>query len=132
MAISGWVWRECADWQSINRWENEGGAYDGFTGDALERYQIIRAGFNHWFDPWLKQLVFPHGHPGYIGGWCMGITYFAAYRAGLKGEPHWPRPTWWLHADQNQLVQQRMHDAYMVGVTDEQTRAELAKLGFLP
>jgi hypothetical protein len=48
------------------------------------------------------------------------------------GDQTWPRPTWWLYADQNPLVQERMHDAFMVGVTDEETRALLAKLGYLP
>jgi hypothetical protein len=38
-------------------------------------------GFNRWFDPWQKQFVFPYGHPGYIAGWCMELTYFAAYQA---------------------------------------------------
>jgi hypothetical protein len=28
--------------------------------------------------------------------------------------------------------QQQMHDAFMVGVTDDRTRAELAKLGYSP
>jgi hypothetical protein len=89
MTTSGFVWRESADWQSVGRWENEGGSYDPFTGDALERHLIIREGFNRWFDPWLKQFVFPYGHPGYIAGWCMDVTYFAAYQAGLRGDPTW-------------------------------------------
>jgi hypothetical protein len=62
----------------------------------------------------------------------MDVTYSAAYRAGLRGDPSWPRPTWWIGAENNQVVQQRMHDAFMVGVTDDQTRAELAELGFVP
>jgi len=45
MPTSGFVWREWADWQSVESWENEGGSYDSFTGDALERHFIIREGF---------------------------------------------------------------------------------------
>jgi hypothetical protein len=55
----------------------------------------------------------------------MDVTYFAAYQAGLRGDRTWLKPVWWLGAEKSEHVQQRMHDAYMVGVTDDQTRAKL-------
>jgi hypothetical protein len=61
----------------------------------------------------------------------MEITYFAAYQAGLCGDPTWPKPVWWLGAEKSERVQQRMRDAYMVGVTDDQTRAKLTALGYI-
>ena len=128
---AGWVWwGQWADPQSIARWEDDGGSYDPWTGDLLERADIIRAGFNRWFDSWIIQH---YGSPakvgGYIYGWWMSVTYSAAYEAGLRGDPTWPRRP---NTDKNPLTQQRLHDAFMVGVTDEETRAELAKLGYLP
>jgi hypothetical protein len=62
MATSGWVWREWADWRSIARWENEGGSYESCAGiDALERHQIIRAGFNVGMFPVRMEGISPLG-----------------------------------------------------------------------
>jgi hypothetical protein len=59
----------------------------------------------------------------------MQLAHENAYQAGLRGEPNWPNRWNWVGSEYGQ---QQLHDAYMVGVTDEETRAELTKLGYLP
>jgi hypothetical protein len=54
----GWVWYESADQQSIARWESEGGSYDPWTDDALERDNIIRAGFMRWYRLYMDQILY--------------------------------------------------------------------------
>ena len=124
-ATSGFVWHEWTDWQSVDCWENEGGSYN--AGDiGLEQYFIVRDGFNRWFDhPWVRYFIWPNGIGGCIAGWCMQITLEAAYRAGLRDDSTWPKPTWWLGAEKSLRIQGLIHDAYMVGITDDQTRAKL-------
>ena len=127
---SGWVWREYADRQSIDRWEDDGGSYDPWTGDAIERDDIVRAGFWRWFHPWInQQFGSPAKVGGYIYGWILTMVHESAYRAGLRGDSNWPSRWHWVESEEGQ---QQLHDAYMVGVTDEQTRSELTKLGYLP
>jgi hypothetical protein len=125
----GWVWYEWADQQSIARWETEGGSYDSWTGDALERANIIKTGFMRWYRRYTDKVLYQGRWPGYIAGWITQLAHESAYRAGLRGEPNWPSRWSWIGSVHGQ---QQLHDAYMVGVTDDQTMAELARLGYLP
>ena len=129
MATCGFVWREWADSGSIDRWEGEGGSYDPWTGDALERDDIIKAGFMRWYQPYMDQILYGGYWPGYISGWVTQMAHENAYRAGLRDDSNWP--SWWGWVE-SECGQQQLHDAFMVGVTDDQTRAELTKLGCLP
>ncbi len=134
MATCGWVWKEWTDILSIARWEEEGGSYESARGiDALERADIIRAGFAHWFSPWIRHH---YGSPSRVGGYIYGMVLdwalSSAYRAGLHGEDRYPIPHFWNDGRLGPETHQRLHEAFMVGVTDDQTRAELAKWGYLP
>jgi len=125
----GWAWYQWADQESIARWETDGGSYDPWTGDALELADIIKAGFMRWYQPYMDQVLYRGRWPGYIAGWFTQLVHENAYRAGLRGEDTWPSRWWWTDSERGQ---QQLHDAFMVGVTDEETRALLAKLGYLP
>ena len=62
----------------------------------------------------------------------MDWAYSSAYRAGLRGEARYPIPRFWNDGKLRPETHQELHEAYMVRVTDDQTRAELAQWGYLP
>jgi hypothetical protein len=73
----GWVWYEWADQQSIARWETEGGSYDPWTGDALERDNIIKKGF--------KRLSKKASNAGIVRTWTRSFTRAAGRATSLAG-----------------------------------------------
>jgi hypothetical protein len=87
-------------------------------------HQILDQGAK-WIAPYIRRIVWEGQWGGYISSMCWHADLRRAYEAGLRDEDRCPP---WLHSrHQSAWSMQHLHAAYMIGLTDFATRAELRR-----
>jgi hypothetical protein len=81
-----------------------------------------------WLAPYIRRIVWEGWWGGCISGWVWSANLRRAYEAGLRDDDRCSPPmSGWQHANKSPEVLQHLHAAYVVGLTDERTRAELRR-----